>query len=210
MTMRKSLVRLGAVLVTASVLGATPATGHEPAPAPPTSPLTMRPALPTIRVAPDFTLPDTTGHPVQLSALRGRVVLLSFIYTRCTAACPLLTRRMALLEARLAQAGRGDAVALLSVTVDPERDSAEALAGYAQRFGADLRHWHFLRDERARLAPVLAAWDEWTRRQPDGEIDHPARVYLVDARGAIREIYSLQFFDEGQAWLDIATLLDDR
>ncbi len=207
--MRPTLGSLGVALVTASLLSGGPAAGHEPAPKP-ASPLTTRPALPAIRPAPDFTLTDTTGRAVRLSTLRGRIVVVSFIYTQCPAACPLLTRRLALLEARLGAAGRGEAVTLLSVTVDAERDSAEALAGYARRFGANLAHWHFLRDDGARLAPVLATWDEWTRRLPNGEIDHPARVYLVDARGMVREIYSLEFFDERQAWLDISALLGER
>jgi protein SCO1/2 len=64
-----------------------------------------------------------------------------------------------------------------------------------------------LREERQKLQPVLAAYDEWTRPQPDGEIDHPARLYLIDRRGRIREIYSISFFDERQAFLDIQTLL---
>jgi protein SCO1/2 len=57
------------------------------------------------------------------------------------------------------------------------------------------------------LRPVLAAYDEWTRPQPNGEIDHPARLYLIDRRGRIREIYSISFFDERQAYFDIQALL---
>jgi len=66
--------------------------------------------------------------------------------------------------------------------------------------------WHFLRDEPARLAPVLAAYDEWTHLLPSGELDHPARLHLIDGAGRVREIYSLAFFDEEQAFLDIAAL----
>jgi protein SCO1/2 len=57
------------------------------------------------------------------------------------------------------------------------------------------------------LRPVLAAYDKWTRPQPDGEIDYPTRLYLIDRRGRIREIYSISFFDERQAFLDIQALL---
>jgi cytochrome oxidase Cu insertion factor (SCO1/SenC/PrrC family) len=79
---------------------------------------------------PDFPLLDTEGRPVRLSAQRGRVVLLSFIYTRCTTACPLLTQQLALLQARLLRADRHSCeVRLLSVTVDPARDSAATLPG---------------------------------------------------------------------------------
>jgi cytochrome oxidase Cu insertion factor (SCO1/SenC/PrrC family) len=67
--------------------------------------------------------------------------------------------------------------------------------------------WRLLREEPERLGPALAADDEWTRRAPRGEIDHPARLHLIDARGRVREIYSLAFFDERQALLDIQALL---
>ena len=170
--------------------------------------LSRTPSLPVIKPTPDFTLPDTTGQPLRLSELRGHIVLISFIYTSCPSACPLLTARMALLWKRLGREGiPGGRVRFLSITVDPARDSAAALDSYAKRFKADHEGWKFLREEREKLQSVLAAYDEWTRPQPDGEIDHPARLYLIDRRGRIREIYSLAFFDERQAFLDIHALL---
>lgn len=54
---------------------------------------------------------------------------------------------------------------------------------------------------------MLAQWDEWTRPLPSGDLDHPARLHLIDARGRVPEIYSLEFFDEHQAELDIRALL---
>ncbi|MBI5379540.1 MAG: SCO family protein [Nitrospirae bacterium] len=166
------------------------------------------PRLSFIRPASDFALVDTNGRPVRLSALRGRVVLLAFIYTSCSTACPLLTQRMAWLQKELSRSGlQGSQVQFLSVTVDPERDSAAALARYAARFGAESDGWRFLREEPERLQPVLSAYGEWTRPIPDGEMDHPARVFLIDSVGRIREIYSLSFFDERQALVDIRALL---
>ena len=67
--------------------------------------LAVTPRLLVIKPAPHFALLDLTGREVRLSALRGRVVLLSFIYTQCPTACPLLTQQMARLQARLKHAG---------------------------------------------------------------------------------------------------------
>ncbi|MCX8114279.1 MAG: SCO family protein [Burkholderiaceae bacterium] len=186
-------------------LAAPPAAAHD-ARAPAAPELAPAPKMAVIRQAPEFTLLDPHGKPVQLGELRGRVVLLAFVYTTCTGACPLLSARMARLQARLIDAGLADRVALLSVTVDPERDTPEALARYARKFDAR-PGWHFLRDGRERMQAVLAAYDEWTRPLPDGDIDHPARLHLIDGEGRVREIYSLSFFDEWQAYLDIAALL---
>lgn len=190
-----------------------PARPHEAGPtrgARPPGPVSADPSLPVIRRAPDFALLDPDGRVVRLSDFRERVVLLAFIYTSCPAACPLVTQRMAVLQRRLAAAGLFPGrVNLVSVTVDPERDGAGVLARYAQRFGADPRGWRFLRDRREALEPALAAWDEWTKPLPGGEIDHPARLHLVDRAGRVREIYSLSFFDERQALSDIRALLGE-
>lgn len=179
---------------------------HEVQPAP-ASPLTKNPHMAVIRQAPELALVDIHGKELRLADLRGRTVLVAFIYTRCTSACPLLTMRMARLQHKLV-AARLPAV-LVSVTVDPGRDDAGTLAAYAKRFNAR-PGWHFLREAPGRLKPVLDAYDEWTARLPGGEVDHPARLHLVDAAGRVREIYSLEFFDEEQAFLDIAALERER
>jgi protein SCO1/2 len=194
------------VVVSAAVaLAASAAGAHESkvgaAPA-----LSEAPHLAVIRNAPDFTLIDAAGQQVRLMDLRGRVVLIAFIYTGCQAACPLLSHRMALLQARLKKAGlSADRVRLLSITVDPERDSAAVLAHYAGKFNAGAG-WHFLRESPERLLPVLTAYDEWSTRLANGELDHPARLHLIDPTGRVREIYSLAFFDERQAFADIVAL----
>ena len=205
---RTAIVQVTAV---ALALAAPAALAHDESASPPmpTSPSSTYSAVPflgLIEQAPDFTLQDRSGKPLQLSHLRGRTVLLSFIFTQCASACPLLSQQMQRLQDRLAQTGAFPArVALLSVTVDPERDSAGALERYAQRFDAR-PGWYFLRDQPERLQPMLAAYKEWTKKLADGDLDHPARVYLIDPAGRIREIYSLAFFDERQALLDIKAI----
>src|SRR5882672_585508 len=198
------------VAIAVAVLASHAALAHrEAATAPPSvlpAELSATPHLSVIRRAPDFTLLDPRGQPVRLVQLQGRTVLLSFIFTQCVSACPMLSYRMGLLQTQLAQAGLFPArITFLSVTVDPERDSADALDRYARRFDAR-PGWYFLRDQPERLRSVLAAYDEWTKKLPDGDVDHPARVYLIDPDGRIREIYSLAFFDERQALLDIRAI----
>ena len=189
--------------VVALAVTAITATAHEEEKKAASAVLSHSPHFAVIGRAPDFTLLDTKGQRLQLAQLRGRTVLLAFVYTTCASACPLLSYRMGLLQTTLADAGAFPArVAMLSVTVDPARDTAAALARYAGGFDAR-PGWYFLRDSPERMRPVLHAYDEWTRLRPDGELDHPARLYLIDPAGRIREIYSLAFFDERQAFLDI-------
>ena len=170
--------------------------------------LSARPSLNVIKPAPEFALRDPAGALVRLSDLRGQVVVLAFVYTTCTTTCPILGHQMATLQKRIKQdklvRGR---VMMLSVTVDPSRDSAAVLARYAAELNADPAGWRFLRDKPETMAPVLGAYQEWTKAMPDGELDHPARIYLIDPLGRIREIYSLAFFDPRQAHNDIRALM---
>ena len=173
--------------------------------------VSANPRLPVIASAPDFTLVDIAGRPVTLSDYRGRVVLLAFIFTTCTGVCPLISQQMSLLQSGLKREQLfGERANMLSVTVDPGNDSSAVLARYGQALHADPAGWRFLRESMEKTKPVLAAYDEWTQRQPKGEFDHPARVYLIDQHGKIREIYSLAFFNEKQALLDIQKLVRDE
>ncbi len=160
-----------------------------------------------IAPAPEFALQDPDGSLVRLSDLRGKVVLVAFIYASCTTVCPILGQQMATVQKQVRNdkllRGR---VMLLSVTVDPSRDTATVLARYASGLGADAASWKFLRESSESMTSVLRAYHEWTRVMPDGELDHPARVHLLDADGQIREIYSLAFFDPRQALIDIRSL----
>jgi cytochrome oxidase Cu insertion factor (SCO1/SenC/PrrC family) len=165
----------------------------------PASPLSTTPYMAVIRQAPDFALEDVQGKSIRLSELKGKTVLVAFIYTTCTGACPLLSARMSRLQEMLEKARIP--AAFVSVSVDPQHDDAATLAAYAKRFDAN-PDWHFVRGE----PPVLEAYEEWTQRSPSGELDHPARLHLIDAEGRVREIYSLAFFDEEQAFLDIKAL----
>jgi protein SCO1/2 len=170
--------------------------------------VSANPSLSIIARAPGFTLRDPTGRPVRLSDYQGRVVLLAFVFTTCPGVCPLISKQMAALQAGLKQEGLfGKKANLLSVTVDPQTDTAAVLTQYAKTYGADSAGWRFLREDPEKTKPVLEAYDEWTKLLPKGELDHPARVYLIDQKGNIREIYSLAFFNEKQALIDMKKLI---
>ena len=96
---------------------------------------------------PDFALTERSGRPVTRADLLGRVWLATFIYTQCTETCPLQSARVARLQAEFT--AQPDLV-LVSITVDPARDTPAVLAAYAERYGADPTRWWFLTgDKRA-------------------------------------------------------------
>lgn len=94
---------------------------------------------------PDFSLIDTSGKRVTLAELRGQVVLVTFIYTRCPLPdyCPLQMANFAQVKDRLgAQLGRE--VTLLTITFDPKYDDAQVMSRYGANYGADGRGWKLL------------------------------------------------------------------
>lgn len=105
------------------------------------------PPLPVYGTVPAFTLTERSGRPVRLEDLRGTVWIASFIFTHCPDECPLMTAEMARLQAEFIAATD---LRLVSITVDPDRDTPAALSQYAAQFQADPQRWLFLTgDKRA-------------------------------------------------------------
>lgn len=168
--------------------------------------------LAVIRKAPDFTLTTEQNAPFRFADMRGKVVLVSFIFTTCSGTCPATTHRMAQIQKELQTRNllRGDKVQLLSITLDPARDTPEVLRNYMQLYDVDSAHWHFLTSSRDAVAKVIADWGMWVRSAANGQLDHPSRVFLIDPRGQIREIYDLNFLKAPWVADDIGLLLREN
>jgi cytochrome oxidase Cu insertion factor (SCO1/SenC/PrrC family) len=103
--------------------------------------------LPIYGSVPDFALTDQRGRPVRRADLEGKVWIASFIFTNCAEECPLMIADMAQLQSDLALVAD---FRLVSISVDPERDTPTVLSQYADRFEADSERWLFLTgDKRA-------------------------------------------------------------
>lgn len=165
--------------------------------------------LADIGPAPEIALNDQWGRPFRLSGLRGKAVLVSFVYTTCTGSCPATTLSLTRVQEALRDEGIWkDRVEFVSVSLDPARDTPEALDRYAKAFGADLSAWRFLTGDPGAVARVHSAWGMWARTGPTGTIDHPSRIFLVDPDGRQREIYNLEFLKPGTVVHDVKVALD--
>ncbi len=137
--------------------------------------------------APSFQLTDQTGRPFDSSILKGRVWIADFIFTSCAGTCPGMSSKMALLQQRLPPE-----VLLLSISVDPERDTPPVLAEYARRFGAQPGRWFFLtgpREEIHRVAQQGFRLSVAEGGSPEEPVIHSVRFILVDRQGAIHGYY---------------------
>jgi protein SCO1 len=166
-----------------------------------------RSRLADIGPAPPVALVDAEGRPFELASLRGKVVVVSFIYTTCNGSCPATTHNLYRVQEALKGAGLwGKEVEFVSISLDPARDTPPVLKAYARIYTADPSSWHFLTGPPDRVARVIAAWDMWARVGPSGTLDHPSRIFLVDPRGRQREIYSLEFLTPETVVRDVKAL----
>ena len=109
-------------------------------------------------VVPDLVLQDEHGKPVRLRELFSgdRPVAVNFIFTSCTTICPVMTATMLQLQQELADQPRKPL--FVSISIDPDYDTASTLNAYARRFGAD---WTFLTGDRADVLAVLQSFSAW-------------------------------------------------
>ncbi len=94
--------------------------------------------------APGFTLQDAAGRTVSLASLRGKVVILNFVYTNCPDVCPLHAERIAELQTMINQTPMKAMVEFVTITTDPKRDMGPVLTEYGQAHGLDPANWVFL------------------------------------------------------------------
>jgi protein SCO1 len=167
--------------------------------------------LADIGPAPRTVLIDASGKPFDLASLKGKVVLVSFVYTTCTGVCPGTTQAIARIQNTLKDAKLwGQSVEFVSITLDPGRDTPEVLRQYARLFRADPVAWHFLTGPPDQVRSVITDWGLWVKTLPTGALDHPSRIFLLDARGHQREIYSLEFLKPKTVLEDVRGLLSDH
>jgi len=133
----------------------------------------------------DFSLPDTSGKIRTMADYKGKVVVLFFGYTHCPDVCPTT---MAELSQALQQLGPEDAkrVQVLFVTVDPERDTPQALREYVGAF--DPRFVALRGDDAAtqRVAKDFKIYYEKRKQGATYTVDHSAQAYVLDAQGRLR------------------------
>lgn len=161
---------------------------------------------------------DRHGKRVSLHELyQDRLVLLSFIYTRCSDVngCPLATHVLARLQRQLAANKDLDGkLRLFSLSFDPSYDTPEVMGRYADAFAGEGVDWQFLTTaSEAELAPILEGYNQWVVRDYDaqgnylGSISHLLRVYLIDREQRVRNIYSVSFLHADTVANDVRTLL---
>ena len=173
-------------------------------------------SLPPIQMAPRGRVLDEAGRTHALSEfVTGRITLLSFIYTHCTdpTGCPLAIYTLAQVRDRLAASPvAAEGARMVSLSFDPEYDTPDVMRLFAKTFDTAGRKpaWHFLTTSSlAHLGPLLEGFGQDAAvADANGarRLDHTLRVFLIDRRGRVREIYSSAYLMPEVIVNDILTL----
>lgn len=137
----------------------------------------------------NFQLVNQNNDLVLMEDFRGQVVMMTFIYTHCPEACPLVAAHFKTVQNELIEAvNRGNLTQIL-ITTDPENDTPERLLRYTQAFNAQ---WQFLTGDLDVLKEVWDNYDiywEIKERSKEVVVFHSYKTYLIDQEGRIRYKY---------------------
>ncbi len=183
-------------------------TGIAPLPAGPDGGLPGAPVLVVGNEAPDASFVDQLDRRRSFSEWKGAATLVTFVYTNCPFPnfCPLMDQNFSTIQRAVAEdASLAGRVKLVSITLDPDRDTPAVLAAHAARHRADPAVWTFLTGDRVTIERVAARFGVGVVR-PDGttEITHNLRTALLGPDRRIVKFYS------GSAWTPSTVLADLR
>jgi protein SCO1 len=167
-------------------------TGHAELVTPPPAPYVE--ILEPGDAVPDVTLVDERGNRRQLAAARGRIVAVTFTYTRCPLPdfCPRMDRHFQAAQREiLADPSLRDRVTLLSVSFDPAFDTPAVLTAHAARLGADPRVWHFVTGSQDEIAAFASRFGTSIIRDPSNaaDITHNLRTAVIASDGTLATIF---------------------
>ncbi len=180
MSIHRSLRSLGiVVLITSSLFAAAGCHGDSEGSAAAASVLT------------DTKLVDQNGNTVELSSLKGKPLVVDFIYTSCPGPCLMETAKLANVALRLGS-DLGSKVTIVSISVDPEHDGPKQLLDYSRQQGADEKGWYFLTGGPADVDRALAGFKLSRQVEPDGSVGHMVEMMLIGPDGRLVREYNGQ------------------
>lgn len=178
--------------------------------------------LPVLGQAHDGRVINEHGTELSLhQVFGGRYVLMAFIYSRCddVNGCPLSSYVFYQIKAEMERDPvLAQNLSLVSLSFDPEYDTAEVLSLYANNFKPNQgkSDWQFLSTSSvSKLEPILQAYGQDIQREvslngEQGGYSHILRVFLIDPDRDIRNIYSVAFLHKDLLLNDVKTLLHEQ
>lgn len=159
--------------------------------------------------APDFKLTDQTGQAISLADLRGKVVVLTFLYTHCPDECPLIASKLATTSGLLGD-NTMKQTAFVAVSVDPTNDTPIAIAKFVQDHNL-VGKLHYLTGTQVQLKPVWSAYSVYAATSvstSSKSVSHSTRVIVIDKTGNERINFDSDL-DPNDLAFDVRALLNE-
>jgi protein SCO1 len=158
--------------------------------------------------APDFQLNDHRGNGVSMANLRGKVVVLTFLYTTCTDECPLIASKLHTIANQLG--GSMSQVSFIGISVDPANDTPIAIQSFLQQYQLD-GQLRYLLGTREQLQPVWLSYyiGATSSISGNGPVLHSARVIVIDKHGFQRASFESDL-DSADLLFDIRALVGEQ
>lgn len=156
----------------------------------------------------DFAFTDQNGRSFGLADLKNKVWVSDFIFTNCTSVCPPMTANMTKLQQKLKEAGLN--AEIVSFSVDPGRDTPQALKSYVGMYGANEDNWHLLTgytDEKIKKFAVGTFRTAVQKDPASDQVIHGTSFFLVDQTGTVVMKYNGLNPDYDKILSDIKALL---
>ncbi len=162
-------------------------------------------------IVPDFKLLNQSGREIHLNQFRGKVLVITFIFTRCASSqfCPLMSRNFAKLDEMLAADPKLYAKThLLSISFDPKYDTPRVLRKYGEAYtrrGAreKFQHWDFAAPSGTELASLLQWFDVGVTAKGGEVLLHSVSTVVIGPEGKIRYWYPSNSWTPQQAFDDV-------
>lgn len=156
----------------------------------------------------DFELVDQSNTSIRLSDFRGRLVVLTFMDSKCQDTCPLTAAHFREVYRQLYQNETGQVV-FVGINVNLEANTVSDILETTRAWHLDeIPSWHFLTGSREELAPIWSEYGVSAAPSPDGHsIMHTPGTFLIDASGKKRWYISTPFSGENDSTLPLSELL---
>lgn len=167
--------------------------------------------VPRIGLAPGYSFTDMNGQRLTNEDFRGSVVVYNFTTTHCEAPCVDSAPTMQEIQAMLKRIDTGGIpVMLVTVALDPARDTPEQLRAYASRLGADPSLWHFVTGAPERLKQVVGGgFGLYYTQDEQGALKFEPMLALVDGNGLLRARYKRGLPDVAFVERDLNLIFDE-
>ncbi len=160
-------------------------------------------------MVPNFELTDQDSQKLVFQSLRGKGVIVSFLFTRCPYPdkCPMIGRKLSDLAKLIDKTGEKENLRVLAITLDPAYDRPDVLKAYTQGFDKK-QGWSFLTGTEEQVAQVAGAFGVTYWKDENGLVEHNMRTAFIDPEGRLRIVRSGSDWRVGEFAAEIKAVMD--